>query len=124
MLAGLCLLLSACGGGAGRNSVARAEAGATVDPRVAGQELYLLYCASCHGRAGEGVVGLAPDMRSSEFIATRIDEELIHFIKVGRTPNDPLNSSGLAMPAKGGYPSLTDEDLQLIVNHVRTLQKQ
>ena len=33
-------------------------------------------------------------MTSSEFIAGKTDDELIEFIKVGRDPSDPLNTTG------------------------------
>jgi disulfide bond formation protein DsbB len=92
------------------------------DP-AAGQELYAKTCVACHGPSGEGVQGLGKDMTSSEFIHSQSDQELVTFVKVGRDPSDPLNTTGVAMPSKGGNPALTDEDLQHIVAFIRTLQK-
>jgi disulfide bond formation protein DsbB len=62
-------------------------------------------------------------MTASEFIAGKSDDELVEFLKVGRPPDDPLNTTGVAMLPKGGNPSLTDEDLHNIVAYIRTLQQ-
>ena len=49
------------------------------------------------------------------------DPELIEFIKVGRQPDHPLNTTGVAMPPKGGSPALSDSDIVDIVAYIRTL---
>jgi len=92
------------------------------DPAL-GQELFTGTCAACHGQQGEGIQGLGKDMTSSQFIADLSDAELIEFIKVGRDPSDPLNTTGIGMPSKGGNPSLSDDDLQDIVAFLRAIQK-
>jgi mono/diheme cytochrome c family protein len=99
-----------------------AQAAPVGDP-VAGQTLFITSCAACHGVAGEGLPGLGKDMTASEFIASKTDAELVEFIKVGRDPSDPLNTTGVVMPPKGGNPSLSDEDLYHIVAYLRTIQK-
>ena len=43
--------------------------------------------------------------------------------EIDRGPADPLNTTGVGMPSKGGNPALTDEDLYDIVAYIRTLQK-
>ena len=117
--------LTACSGGSQQPSqdsgpsVAQAVAG----DAVVGQELFTATCSACHGPAGEGVPGLGKDMTASEFIAGKTDQELVEFIKVGRDPSHPLNSTGVAMPPKGGNPALNDEDLQHIVAYIRTIHK-
>lgn len=88
-----------------------------------GQSLFTGTCAACHGPNGEGIQGLGKDMTTSDFVAGLTDQELIEFIKVGRDPSDPLNTTGIGMPAKGGNPALSDEDLQNIVSYMRTIQK-
>jgi mono/diheme cytochrome c family protein len=92
------------------------------DPAV-GQELFAGTCAACHGPQGEGIPGLGKDMTTSQFIAGKTDQELIDFIKVGRDPSDPLNTTGVAMPPKGGNPALSDQDLADIVAFIRTIHK-
>ncbi len=131
------LSLSACGGGAERlpqesKSAEAAQSAPTKeeptptpkgDP-VEGQKLFTQTCSACHGPAGEGMPGLGKDMTSSEFIADKSDDALLAFIKVGRDPSDPLNTTGVAMPPKGGNPALDDEDLQHIIAYIRTIHKQ
>jgi disulfide bond formation protein DsbB len=41
---------------------------------------------------------------------------------VGCSTSDPENTTGVAMPPKGGNPSLSDGDLQNVVAYIRTLQ--
>ncbi len=116
----MAIVLSACGGGSAPTEPPPTPAPAG-DP-VRGEELFVT-CAACHGPNGEGVEGLGKDMTASEFIASKSDDELVEFIKVGRAPDDPLNTTGVAMLPKGGNPALSDEDLYDIVAYIRTLQK-
>jgi disulfide bond formation protein DsbB len=88
-----------------------------------GKSVYASVCVACHGPMGEGVKGLAQDMRASDFVSSKTDTELVEFIKAGRNPGDPHNVTGVGMPAKGGNPALSDQDLYNIVAYVRTLQK-
>jgi disulfide bond formation protein DsbB len=60
---------------------------------------------------------------TSEFVADNSNEELVEFIKVGRDPSDPLNTTGVAMPPKGGNPSLSDQDLLDIISYMRTIHE-
>ena len=80
-------------------------------------------CAACHGPNGEGVTGLGKPFTTSEFIASKTDAELVEFLKVGRAVGDPLNTTGVAMPPKGGNPALTDQELLDIVAFIRTLHQ-
>ena len=114
----LALAVTACGGAPTEPPPPPAPAG---DP-VKGEELFVT-CAACHGPQGEGVEGLGKDMTTSEFIAGKSDDELVEFIEVGRAPDDPLNTTGVAMLPKGGNPSLSDEDLYDIVAYIHTLQE-
>jgi disulfide bond formation protein DsbB len=111
--------LTACGG-----SQQADEAAAPIrdGDAPAGQEIFDRSCSACHGLAGEGVAGLGKPMATSEFIAGQSDQELVAFLKVGRDPSDPLNTTGVSMPPKGGNLSLSEQDLYDIVAYLRTLQ--
>jgi disulfide bond formation protein DsbB len=87
-----------------------------------GQALWMATCRSCHGPGGEGITGQGKDIRGSEFIAGKTDRELVAFIKVGRMPFDPLNTTGIQMPPRGGNPLLKDDDLAHIVAYVRSFK--
>ena len=86
-----------------------------------GKALYSSNCATCHGPEANGITGLGSGLHDNEFIAGKSDPELIEFIKMGRSPGDPLNDTGVAMPPKGGNPALTDQNLNDIVAYLRTL---
>ena len=88
-----------------------------------GKELFAITCSACHGPKGEGVKGLGKDMTTSKFIAGLSDAELLAFVKKGRLTSDPLSTTGVAMPPKGGNPTLTDEQLTDIITYIRTIHK-
>lgn len=83
-----------------------------------GRELFVQNCARCHGPAGQGA------LQTSAFVADRSDAELIAFLQIGRPANDPFNTTGVAMPPRGGNPALTDEQLADIVAYIRSLQRE
>lgn len=87
-----------------------------------GKALWTATCRTCHGAAGEGITGQGKDIRGSEFIASKTDKQLVDFIKVGRMPFDPLNTTGIQMPPKGGNPMLKDDQLHDIVEFIRTFK--
>lgn len=118
LLVVLSVMLAACGGGGGGQPAPAGKG----DP-VKGEQLFVVTCAACHGPKGEGVQGLGKDMTASPFIASQTDEQLLEFIKKGRDTSDPANTTGVAMPPKGGNPALTDEQLLDIIAYIRTLQK-
>lgn len=121
-------LLAACGGGAASSAgVTESEPEQAVqvslgDPE-AGKEQYDMICIACHGPTGEGIEGLGKPFTTSEFLREKSDQEMVEFIKIGRPSGDPLNTTGVDMPPKGGNPALTDEQILDIIAYVRTLQE-
>jgi len=89
-----------------------------------GTKLYANTCIACHGRDGKGMTGLGKDLINSEFVKSLDDDGLLAFVKKGRNPGDPLNTTKTDMPPKGGNPALSDDDLLDIISYVRSLQKQ
>jgi mono/diheme cytochrome c family protein len=132
-------LLAACGGGDDPEPTATpipaAAAPAEAVPAAAqpvaaaagdaanGQKLYAQLCIACHGPEGKGVQGLGKDLTNSTFVAENNDVGLIEFIKVGRDPGHPLNTTGIAMPPKGGNPALKDQEIADIVAFVRSIHQ-
>ena len=110
------ILVTACGGGAAPTPTARGDA-------VAGKNKFESTCSACHGPDAKGIVGLGKDLTTSEFSKVKTDEELVAFLNKGRDPSDPLSTTGVAMPPKGGNPALDDDDLFDIVRYVRTLER-
>jgi len=128
----LVLLLASCGG---KSEAESAPAEATAVPPTAtasapigdatkGEVAFQATCIACHGADALGVVNLGKSLHASdsEFMRTHSDEEMVEFIKVGRQPDDPLNTTGIAMPPKGGNPAISDEDIHNIVAWLRTLE--
>ena len=128
LLLALSLTLTACGGGGDDQPADKpAAAQPTEPPQTAGdatkgKELYATTCVACHGPNGEGVQGLGKPFADSEFLKGQNDDELFAFIKKGRPPGDPDNTTGVDMPPKGGNPALSDDDLRDIIAFLRTLQ--
>ncbi|MHC4948043.1 MAG: cytochrome c oxidase subunit 3 [Planctomycetota bacterium] len=85
-----------------------------------GKALWTATCRSCHGAAGEGVAGQGKDIRGAAFVAERTDAEMLAFFAIGRQADDPLNTTGIQMPPRGGNPLLDDGDLLDILALVRT----
>ncbi len=65
--------------------------------------------------------GLGKDMTASAFVAESSDAKLVEFIVRGRAGDDPANTTGVPMPPKGANPALTDADILLIVEFIRSL---
>ena len=90
----------------------------------AGYQVYVSSCAACHGQGAEGLESLGLPLTTSGFVRGLSDKDLITFIKTGRSSWDENNTTGLDMPSKGGNPAITEDQLQLIVDYLRALQKQ
>jgi mono/diheme cytochrome c family protein len=86
-----------------------------------GEALYVANCAACHAHGGVGIEGVGLPLVGSEFVAELSDSDLVEFLVVGRDTADPLNTTGILKPPRGGNPSLADEDLALIGEYLRSL---
>lgn len=87
-----------------------------------GREVFQQACATCHSGSGLGKPGLGKSLVHSDFVADRADEALAAFIIKGRDANDPLNTTKIPMPPKGGVDTLTEEDIRAVVHYLRCLQ--
>ncbi len=84
--------------------------------------MYAQSCSACHGPDGKGMPKLGKDLVDSDFVHGKTDDQLVTFVKLGRRPTDPANTTGIDMPPKGGNPSLDDAKLHDIVGYIRTLK--
>lgn len=87
-----------------------------------GREQFIMNCTACHGERGEEKPNLGKDIAHSKFVAERDDAGLMNYIKVGRRVDDPLNTTGVDMPPKGGNPALQDPDITKIIAYIRAVQ--
>jgi mono/diheme cytochrome c family protein len=111
-------LLAACGGAGGPSA-----GGYSPEMVEAGRTLFSQTCFVCHGPDGKGLPNLGKDLTTSAFVAEHNDEELLAYVKAGRATTDPLNTTGVAMPPKGGFDYLTDEDILNIIAFVRSIHE-
>lgn len=86
-----------------------------------GETVFQSVCSACHGFSAQGISGLGPSMIDNAFINGLSNDALLDFIVHGRPAGDPTNKSGVAMPARGGNPSLTDNDITNVIHYVRNL---
>ncbi|HEX6548929.1 MAG TPA: cytochrome c [Candidatus Dormibacteraeota bacterium] len=103
-------------GGAGASPAPSGSAGALPGDPTKGATLYGQTCATCHGASLDG--GIGPKLNPLQKISgvppyKRVDEPqvvqyLITTITDGKAPSDGYGQ----MPAKGGKPSLTDQDVK------------
>ncbi|MBE7529802.1 MAG: cytochrome c [Ardenticatenaceae bacterium] len=119
--------LAGCGGGGSSNAETAAVAprGQNVSSGNVeeGKTLFAGTCSACHGPDGKGVTGLGKDLTTSIFVMERTDAEVLAFLKTGRPASDPLNTTGVDMPPKGGNPALDDTKLMDIIAYLRELEK-
>jgi mono/diheme cytochrome c family protein len=94
-----------------------------VGDAAAGKRIFLGTCAACHAPDGVGVKGQGQNLRDSTFFTGKSDEQALTFVKTGRQPFDPDSKLHLAMPARGGNPTLTDANLLDTIAFVREIQK-
>jgi len=82
---------------------------------LSGVDIYNQICIACHGSNGKGMVPGAPDFTQPNGRSTQSDDVLPKHITEG------FQSSGspMAMPLKGGNPSLTAADIQAVLGYLR-----
>ncbi len=89
---------------------------------ASGNKLFHSTCVACHGQGGVGIQGNGKALADNEFIRSLNDDDLLAFVKQGRSPSDPKNTTGIQMPPKGGNPAMTDDDILDVIAYLRTLQ--
>ncbi|RMF59333.1 MAG: cytochrome c [Calditrichaeota bacterium] len=88
-----------------------------------GKTLFVQSCSACHGPDGKGLPGLGKNLVTSQFVKEKTDMELLDYVKKGRAVDDPLNTTGIPMPPKGGNPALSDQNIMDIIAYIRTIEQ-
>jgi mono/diheme cytochrome c family protein len=94
---------------------------AEVEEGATGDQIFTQFCSTCHGIGGAGGSGPAMKGGSESAMFPNIEDHKT-FVKEGSKPGQPYGTSGQgtgAMPAWGG--TLTDEQIQLVVDYERSL---
>ena len=97
----------------------RTGAGALPGDPTRGAVIYGQNCATCHGANLEGGIGATLNpIDKLPGVSNPLDPNfLINVITNGRTPQ-PGDPKQQAMPAKGGNPSLTDQDVKDLAAYI------
>lgn len=91
------------------------------DPLEVGAQVYERTCQACHGADGSGIEGFARPLSEAQLTTEMNDVEMVAFIIEGLGVDHPSNTTGVAMPPRGGNPTLTDADMAAVVAYMRTL---
>ena len=115
----LVAILAGCTGSGGGSASPAAPKGDTVK----GKEVFDSTCISCHGADAKGMPNLGKNLVvKSDWMKKQDDAALVAFVKIGRPATDPLNTTKVDMPPRGGNPSISDDDIVNVIAYVRTLQ--
>ena len=93
-----------------------ADGGSSAADTAAGKAVYSQTCIACHGANGKGAIPGIQDLTAANGPLSKSDEELLASIAEG------FQSAGspMAMPPKGGNPSLTIDDIRAVISYLRT----
>ncbi len=123
LILGVSVLLAACGGSSDGGETEAEEPAYSPEMIAEGDSLFQQTCFACHGPDGKGLPGLGKDLTTSEFVKSSTDGELLTYVLEGRTVDDPLNTTGVPMPPKGGNDSLTEDDINSIIAFIRSIEE-
>lgn len=82
---------------------------------MSGEQLYMQNCMVCHADDGSGAMPGVADLTENKAWSTIEEGSLLAKLKNG------IQKKGatMSMPAKGGNPDLTDDDLKRIIHYMR-----
>lgn len=84
---------------------------------ITGEQVYMGACMVCHGDDGSGGMPGVPDLAGNIALFSGDDTSLINRIKEGIvTPGAPVS-----MPPNGGNPDLTEKQMELVLEYIRTI---
>jgi mono/diheme cytochrome c family protein len=82
-----------------------------------GAATYMERCAACHGQKGEGVMGMAPELKGNKFITDRRAKDIKQVIIEGRSGAAKKYSTSdfpIDMPMSGLSDAAADEVAQFL----------
>lgn len=82
---------------------------------LSGESIYQTTCVACHGVDGSGVIPGTPNFTSAKSpLASKGRDELLHNIYNGFQSE----GSPMAMPARGGNPALSEQDMKNVLDYL------
>ena len=82
---------------------------------AAGADIYQQTCVACHGTDGKGLLPGVADFAAATGPLTKSNQALFQSIRNGFQSE----GSALAMPARGGNPNLSDDDILAVIAYLR-----
>ncbi len=83
---------------------------------AAGKAVFSQTCVACHGVNGKGTIPGVTDFTAKDSPLRKSDAELVNNISEGfQSPG-----SFMAMPSKGGNPTLTEADVRAVLAYLRS----
>lgn len=80
-----------------------------------GAAVYAATCVACHGENGKGTIPGVPNFTKKKSPLSKSDQELVQSVLYGfQSPG-----SFMEMPARGGNPVLTEQDVLDVVSYLR-----
>lgn len=95
-------------------SISASESSKGAPVPVAGEEVYLSYCVSCHQRDGKGIAGAVPALAGNGSVTAKGPQNVIRAVLGGLYARDGLSP----MPAYGQ--TMTDQQVADVTNYVRS----
>lgn len=123
LLLGVAILLAACGGSTDEGETDVEGPAYSAEAIANGDTLFQQTCFTCHGSDGKGLPNLGKDLTTSDFVKSSSDAVLLTYVLEGREADDPENTTGIAMPPKGGFDFLTEGDINDIIAFLRSIQE-
>ena len=80
-----------------------------------GKEIFQNNCQVCHGEHLHGDMPGVPDLVINRAWTKKLDSKVHEFVKEGTEASGKV----IVMPAKGGNPHLTDEEIKSAVEYLR-----
>jgi len=84
-----------------------------------GKAIYEQNCAGCHGSDGSGRMRGVPDFTKANGVLSKPESELVQ-----NTINGVSGGGMFGMPAKGGNPSLSKQDIENVIRYMKAAFKQ
>lgn len=84
-----------------------------------GKKIYNLYCSTCHGEAGAGMLKMGPSLANSQYLKYTTDKQIWIDIAYGRENT----RMGPSLKGQDGVRQLTKEEISDVVTYIRSLQQ-
>ena len=91
------------------------------DGRTAGYKIFRNLCATCHGADGDGIEGLAPPLKNSEYVtesSKKLALVILHGLSGPIHVNNKLYNLPLTMPGLVNNHEYTDQDIQDLITYM------